>query len=96
MNKSITEQIEELQAENMRLKSLEKILDKIIKSEFGIERKKLHKIIEKQHSFKTEFIERIADFYGLESEQDYRDFLEMFCSEDFINYYNEKEAKIEV
>ena len=42
---SITEQIEELQAENERLSNLQKLFEKAVKEEFGYSVKDLHKII---------------------------------------------------
>ncbi|MCR5357169.1 MAG: hypothetical protein K6E63_07170 [Lachnospiraceae bacterium] len=43
---SITEQIEELQAENERLSNLQKLFEKAVKEEFGYSVKELHKIID--------------------------------------------------
>ena len=36
-------------------------------------------------------IKKIADFYGLETEADYQDFLDTFCTNEFINHYNSVE-----
>lgn len=62
MAKTISEQIESLQSENIRLKSLEKSFDKMVKTELGMDIKSLRKIAENQHSFKSDFIKKIADF----------------------------------
>ena len=76
MAKTISEQIESLQSENIRLKSLEKSFDKMVKTELGMDIKSLRKI---------------ADFYDLKTEEDYHDFLETFCTDEFIEYYSSKE-----
>lgn len=88
MAKTIFEQIEELQSENIRLKNLEKSFNQMVKTELGMDLKKLRKILKNQSSFKANFIKKIADFYNLQTEEDYQDFLDVFCTNDFINYYN--------
>ena len=45
---SITEQIEELQEENERLKGLQKLFEKAVKDEFGFSAKEVHKLISAQ------------------------------------------------
>ena len=42
---TITEQIEELQEENERLKGLQKLFEKAVKDEFGFSVKEVHKLI---------------------------------------------------
>ena len=92
MSKStITEQIEVLEAENKHLKNLERILDKFIQIEFGTSSKNIHKIIKNYSKEKLDFAEKIADFYNLQTEEDYEDFLKTFCTNEFINYYNSTE-----
>ena len=44
--KTIAEQIEELERENARLIELDKLFEKAIKSEFNMDRKTLHKIVD--------------------------------------------------
>ena len=41
---TITEQIEELQEENERLKGLQKLFEKAVKDEFGFSVKEVHKL----------------------------------------------------
>lgn len=88
MAKTISEQIEELQSENIRLKNLEKSFNQMVKTELGMDLKNIRKILKSQSSFKANFIKKIADFYNLQTEEDYQDFLDAFCTNDFINYYN--------
>lgn len=91
MAKTISEQIEEVQSENIRLKNLEKLFNKMVKIELGMDLKTIRKILENHSSFKDDFIKKIADFYSLETEEDYQDFLDIFCTNEFINHYNSVE-----
>lgn len=88
MGRNISEQVEELQFENNRLKNLEKLFDKMVKIELGMDLKTIRKILENHSSFKDDFVKKIADFYRLETEEDYQDFLDTFCTNEFINLYN--------
>lgn len=93
--KKISDQIEALEAENQKLKYYEKIIeklfDKMVKTDLGMDLKSIRKILENHNSFKDNFIKKIADFYGLETEADYQDFLDTFCTNEFINHYNSVE-----
>lgn len=91
MAKTISEQIEELQSENIRLKNLEKLFNKMVQIELGMDLKTIRKILENHSSFKDDFIKKIADFYSLETEEDYQDFIDTFCTNEFINHYNSVE-----
>ena len=91
MAKTISEQIEELQSENIRLKKLEKLFAKTIQLELGMDLKTIRKILENHSSYKDNFIKKIADFYSLETEEDYQDFLDTFCTNEFINHYTSVE-----
>ena len=46
MAKTISSQIEDLEKDIVRLRSLDKIFEKAIKLEFGYDRKTIHKILE--------------------------------------------------
>lgn len=45
-SKTIAVQIEELERENSRLAELDKLFEKAIKNEFGLDKKTLHKIVD--------------------------------------------------
>lgn len=49
-NKSISDLVTDLQAENDRLQFLKKLFDKAVAQEFGHTVKELHKIVEKQNA----------------------------------------------
>ena len=46
MPKSITRQVQELQAEVTKLRELDRLFERAIKSEFGFSRKEIHAIID--------------------------------------------------
>ena len=93
MPKSITDQILELQAENERLRELRKISDKIIKAEFGIDAKKIHKALESYDAVSLDFANKIKHFFDLRTEQDIADFIAVFCSSNSFDYFNNHRAQ---
>lgn len=93
MAKSITEQIEQLQAENNRLREFEKLFEKALKKEFGIGKKEIEKkisAIEKPSNFENQ----LCDYFGLISEHDKSDFLSIMCSESSLKFFLGKRDKI--
>ena len=46
MPKSITRQVQELQTEVSRLRELDRLFDRTIKSEFGLSKKEIHALID--------------------------------------------------
>lgn len=91
-NKSITEQNEYLQCENLRLNKLSKIFDKVIKNEFGFDKKGLHTLLTKKQKSCFEFEEKIRTYFNLNSAKDMSDFISIMCSENNLNYFNNKRA----
>lgn len=53
MAKTINEQIAELQSENDRLKKLQKLFEKAVKDEFGIDTKTIHKKLGNSSDFES-------------------------------------------
>ena len=93
MSKTITEQIADLERENQSLKEFQKLFDKAVKLEFGIDTKKLHKIIENDAENHGNFEKKIATFFGLKTDADFAKFVEIFCTDSSLNYYNNHKAK---
>ena len=93
MSKTITEQIADLEQENQSLKELQKLFDKAVKMEFGIDTKKIHKIIEKGTENQSDFEKKIGSFFGLKSGEDYAEFMKIFCTESSLNYFNNHRIK---
>ena len=83
MAKTINEQIVELQSENDRLKKLQKLFEKAVKDEFGIDKL----------GNSSDFESNIAAYFGLKTPQDFEDFLAVFCSETSLNYFKNHRRK---
>lgn len=92
MPKSITEQIEDLQNENLRLKEFEKLFEKAVRNEFGIGSKTIKKILKKDTENASEFEREICAFFGLESEDDKTTFLAIMCSDSSLRFFNAKRS----
>lgn len=90
MSKTITEQINDLQNENERLKELQKLFDKGVKNEFGIDTKKIHHLIKNGAESKSDFDKKISSYFGLKTSQDYDEFISIFCSDSSLKYFNDK------
>ena len=89
MAKTINEQIAELQSENDRLKKLQKLFEKAVKDEFGIDTKIIHKKLGNSSDFES----KIAAYFDLKTTQDFEDFLAVFCSETSLNYFKNHRRK---
>lgn len=87
MAKTINEQVESLQNENLRLKFLEKLFEKAVKNEFDMNVKTLHKLIDNKHKT-NDFESQIINYFSLKTSQDFIDFLEIFCTEKCLHYFN--------
>lgn len=88
--KTIQEQIVEMEHRCAKLEELQKLFEK---SEFGIEAKKIHKILENSNANSSDFEKKIASYFGLKSSEDFNNFLSIFCTENSLNYYNKKCAE---
>ena len=86
MAKTIQEQIAELE-------ELQKLFEKAVKNEFGIEAKKIHKILENGNDISSEFCKKIATHFGLKNQEDYADFLNVFCTESSLDYFIKKRTE---
>lgn len=96
MGKSITEQIQDLETENQKLRDhkieSEKIFDKALKLELGISKKQIEKII--NSGFHTsEFEKKICEYFSIKSEEEKNQFIKVFCSESSLNYFKNKREK---
>lgn len=91
--KTIQEQIAEMENRCTKLEELQKLFEKAVKNEFGIEAKKIHKIIENSNVNSSDFEKKIASYFGLKSSENFSNFLSIFCTENSLNYYNKKCAE---
>ena len=90
--KTITQQIEDLQHENERLKEFDKLIEKAVKIEFGCDRKSIHKMMQNSTHFQNEFEKKIINYFDLKSSDDMEKFLSIICSESTLKYVNTKRA----
>lgn len=93
MAKTIQEQIAEMETRCSQLEELQKLFEKAVKNEFGIEAKKIHKILENGNEKSSDFEKKIASYFGLKTSQDYIDFLSIFCTDNSLNYFNKKRSE---
>ncbi len=70
---SISEQIEELQAENERLQGLQKLFEKAVKDEFGFSVKEVHKLISAQVRHQQEKNQSQRTVQGQQSDSEQRE-----------------------
>ena len=89
MAKTINEQIVELQSENDRLKKLQKLFEKAVKDDFGVDTK----TIQKKLGNSIDFEAKITAYFDLKTPQDFEDFLAVFCSENSLNYFKNHRKK---
>jgi len=90
---TITEQIHELEQENASLKELKKLFEKAVKMQYGIDAKKLKKIVENSTEISSDFEKKIVSYFGLKSAKDYEDFLAVFCTDSSLNYFTTKRGE---
>ena len=90
MAKTIQEQIADMESRCNQLEELQKLFEKMVKNEYGIDAKKIHKILENNESVTSVFEKKIGSYFGLKTSQDYDEFLTIFCTENSLNYYNKK------
>lgn len=86
MTKTLAVKIETLQIENERLKKYRKVIEKAVKTEFDMDLKTLHKIVDLSE-INNNFIQRISDYFQLKTTDDYSDFLAIFCTEKVKNFF---------
>ncbi len=84
--KTITDQIQELEEENGRLKDYQKLADKVVKMELGMSAKEAKRVISEKK--KTSVFEgKIKDFFDLKSDHDTNAFLACFLTDSMRNHY---------
>lgn len=92
MSKNITEQIENLQHENERLKELDKLFEKAVKNYLGLDRKTIQKKLNSDAKSGSEFEAKIANYFNLKTPAEMEEFLSVICSKSTLKYFNSKRA----
>lgn len=95
MAKTIQEQIAEMEARCSQLEELQKLFEKAVKNEFGIEAKKIHKILENGNGISSDFGKKIATHFDLKTNEDFSDFLTIFCTESSLDFFIKKRTEKE-
>lgn len=90
MAKKIQEQIAEMEQRCNQLEELQKLFEKAVKNEFGVEAKKLHKILENNEASVSAFEKKISTYFNLKTNQDFTDFISIFCTENSLDYFKKK------
>lgn len=91
--KSIAEQITEIQEANQKLSAYEKLLDKAIQIRFGQTSKAIKKLLLKKEESHSDFETTICKFFLLKTEEDKKEFISLMCTESSKNYYNCKRTR---
>lgn len=94
-NKSLAMQIEEIVASQEKLSDYEKLFDKACQINFGCSTKNLKKFLEKKEESFSNFEAQICTFFGLKTEKDMADFIQIMCAENILNYYKNEISKRE-
>ena len=93
MAKTIQEQIADMEARCNQLEELQKLFEKMVKNEYGVDAKKLHKILENSESAVNAFEKKIGSYFNLKTSQDFEDFQRIFCTDTSLNYFNKKRSE---
>lgn len=91
--KTIQEQIAEMENRCAKLEELQKLFEKAVKNEFGIEAKKIHKILVNCNDISNDFGKKIATHFNLKTEKDFMDFLNIFCTDPNLDYFIKKRTE---
>lgn len=91
---TLQDQIAAMEARCSQLEELQKLFEKAVKNEFGIETQKIHQIINSSQPSISHFDQKIRSFYRLNSNDDLADFIRIFCSESCLNYYKKTRGNI--
>lgn len=93
MAKTIQEQIADMEARCNQLEELQKLFEKMVKNEYGVDAKIIHKILDNNEAAISAFEKKIGTYFGLKTSQDYEDFQRIFCTESSLNYFNKKRSE---
>lgn len=88
--KSISEQIENLQAENTRLKEYEKLCQKVVNTVIKINPKTIEKLTKSNEQNSSEFEKKICLYFNLHSVNEKEEFLSIMCNDSSLRYFNGK------
>lgn len=90
MATTLQKQIAEMETRCAQLEELQKLFEKMVKNEFGIDAKKIHKLIGNDASAAYDFQQKIGSYFSLKTPEDFDDFLRILCTESSLNYFEKK------
>lgn len=61
--------------------------------QYGMDAKKLKKLVENSADLASEFEKKIVSYFGLKTAKDFEDFLSVFCTDSSLNYFNTKRGE---
>ena len=92
--KSITEQIEELQEANKMLSNYEKLFDKACQINFNCSSKSIKKILMNNEDPCSSFEAKMRSFFCLKTDADIANFIATMCTESTRNYFLDKRVTV--
>ena len=92
-NKSLAEQIEEIEASKEKLSDYEKLFDKACQINFGCNAKTIRKIIDNIEEPCSSFETKMCTFFGLKTDKDVADFVAVMCTENSLNFFKNKRGE---
>ena len=87
---SLKSELEKIQKEGDRLKKYDKYFDSLLRDEFGLTKKELHKKIDNTTIPLREM--QIGDYFDLGSDDEWDAFLNIICSQKIKEYYHKMMA----
>lgn len=94
-NKSLSAQIEEIEASKEKLLAYESLFSKCCQLNFNYSAKNLKKILEKNDEPSSNFESKICNFFSLKNEKEMDLFIQIVCTESVLNYYKNEILKNE-
>lgn len=89
-NKSLSDQIKEIEVSKEKLSDYEKLFDKACQINFGCNSKTIRKIIENGEASRGDFESKMRTFFGLKNDKDVADFVAVMCTESGLNFFKNK------
>lgn len=100
---SFLEQADALERENKQLKesldAYKKLADTVVKAELGMDLKAVKKLLEKgdeRHLIESIFEEKICNYFGLNTDEDKEDFLQIMLTQSSLNHFKKERQKKDV
>lgn len=87
---SLKSELEKLQKDSDKLKKYDRFFDALLRDEFGLTKKEIHKRLNGGQIPLKELT--IAEYFGLKNDDDWHEFLDIICSEKILDFYHKMMA----